>query len=32
MAILRRTRLAGRLGGAFLIVLVLLGVAVGIGV
>jgi methyl-accepting chemotaxis protein len=32
MAILRRMRLAGRLGSAFLIVLVLLGVAVGIGV
>ncbi|SDT43931.1 methyl-accepting chemotaxis protein [Actinoplanes derwentensis] len=31
MAILRRMRLAGRLGTAFLIVLVLLGVAVGIG-
>ncbi|MDI6100896.1 methyl-accepting chemotaxis protein [Actinoplanes sp. NEAU-A12] len=31
MTILRRMRLAGRLGGAFLVVLVLLGVAVGIG-
>ncbi|BEL07676.1 hypothetical protein Q0Z83_058670 [Actinoplanes sichuanensis] len=31
MAILRRMRLAGRLGGAFTMVLVLLGVAVGIG-
>jgi methyl-accepting chemotaxis protein len=31
MAILRRMRLAGRLGGAFLVVLVLLGLAVGIG-
>ncbi|MEU4164003.1 methyl-accepting chemotaxis protein [Actinoplanes sp. NPDC026670] len=31
MAILRRMRLAGRLGGAFSMVLVLLGVAVGIG-
>jgi methyl-accepting chemotaxis protein len=31
MTILRRLRLAGRLGGAFLIVLVLLGAAVGVG-
>ncbi|GAA4945873.1 methyl-accepting chemotaxis protein [Actinoplanes utahensis] len=31
MAILRRMRLAGRLGAAFAIVLILLGVAVGIG-
>jgi methyl-accepting chemotaxis protein len=31
MAILRRMRLAGRLGGAFLIVLLLLGAAVGVG-
>jgi methyl-accepting chemotaxis protein len=31
MAILRRMRLAGRIGGAFLVVLILLGVAVGIG-
>jgi methyl-accepting chemotaxis protein len=31
MAILRRIRLAGRLGAAFALVLVLLGVAVGIG-
>ncbi|MEV4280252.1 methyl-accepting chemotaxis protein [Actinoplanes xinjiangensis] len=31
MAILRRMRLAGRIGGAFLLVLILLGVAVGIG-
>ncbi|WP_430786177.1 methyl-accepting chemotaxis protein [Actinoplanes sp. G11-F43] len=31
MSILRRMRLAGRLGSAFLIVLLLLGVAVGIG-
>ncbi|WP_433831832.1 methyl-accepting chemotaxis protein [Actinoplanes sp. CA-015351] len=31
MAILRRLRLAGRLGTAFLVVLALLGVAVGIG-
>ncbi|GLY04234.1 methyl-accepting chemotaxis protein [Actinoplanes sp. NBRC 101535] len=32
MAVLRRLRLAGRLGAAFAVVLVLLGVAVGIGV
>ncbi|BBH68917.1 hypothetical protein ACTI_56020 [Actinoplanes sp. OR16] len=31
MAILRRLRLAGRLGAAFAVVLVLLGIAVGIG-
>ncbi|MEU4688742.1 methyl-accepting chemotaxis protein [Actinoplanes sp. NPDC023714] len=31
MAILRRLRLAGRLGAAFAVVLVLLGVAVGVG-
>jgi methyl-accepting chemotaxis protein len=31
MTIMRRLRLAGRLGGAFLIVLVLLGAAVGVG-